>query len=876
MCSNLKITIITITYNLIKAGREQMFRQCVESVHNQTYQNIEHIVIDGASNDGTVKLLETYARRGWIKYYSEKDNGIYDAMNKGLRLATGDYIAFLNSDDYYHDKKGIRELAKFLAKNPVDFCYSRCRYVKENGDYFGMLVHKAGSWFVHMPFSHQTLFVKTDLMRQMGGFDEAYKSAADYEFIVRLFMSGAKSSEFFYSFVSYRTGGFSEKQVDISRQECIRCFEKNFKPLYAKLNSEALYDKQLVPEALYTKLCHMVSDENKVLMQQIWQSAVLCSKKMYKVTDWQTVDFQCDDVLGKSQRFILFNFLPLMSHTKKGGREQWNILGLPIFKIRRFANGMTTKYYVLNLPLIKSSRKIHLSELPNVEETSDKIKRTEKKTKDLLKVETKQYMPSKKLEIKDKKNQDKPIKVLFDATILNMYTTKGARRTGIFWTAYNIVTTLAKRTDIKLFLWSTKPNITKAFIKDRLPQAEYYDGDVSKMDVFFSSMYKIDQNIRNTGIPCFTVLYDCIVYLYPQSFQGINVTWFDEMCRSLTKDDYCFAISKHTKEDFLKFVPQLDAEKVKVMPLATNITYHPHQVLTDEIRNKYNIPKNKKYLFSLCSLEPRKNLIRAVKTFITFIEKNKINDLVFVLGGSAWKGFIERLESEVPHYKEYKSKIIRAGYVDDEDLEALYGNAEWFVYTSQYEGFGMPPLEAMSCGTAVITSNNSSLPEIVGATGQKIDWDSDEQHVAAYEKYYFDEKYRHAMAAKGLKRSGLFSWEKATDIIVTTFQQCTQQNPRSSFVLRTLQAINEKHQTLSVKVLGLLPAIKINKSIYDYRVKVFGFFSLYTHSLKDGREKWKVCGLPVFKIRKMANGITTKYYILGVPVMKVSKKVQSV
>ena len=159
-------------------------------------------------------------------------------------------------------------------------------------------------------------------------------------------------------------------------------------------------------------------------------------------------------------------------------------------------------------------------------------------------------------------------------------------------------------------------------------------------------------------------------------------------------------------------------------------------------------------------------LIRSVKTFIEFIKKNNIDDLVYVLGGGAWAGFIEKLEKEVPDYQNYSDKIIRAGYVADEDLETLYSGAEFFVYTSQYEGFGMPPLEAMKCGCPVITSNNSSLPEVVGDAGIMIDWDSDEQHIAAYEKYYFDKKYRDSMAKKGLERSKQFSWDKTVDVIL--------------------------------------------------------------------------------------------------------------
>ena len=108
----------------------------------------------------------------------------------------------------------------------------------------------------------------------------------------------------------------------------------------------------------------------------------------------------------------------------------------------------------------------------------------------------------------------------------------------------------------------------------------------------------------------------------------------------------------------------------------------------------------------------------------------------------------------------------KAGYIDDEDLAPLYSGAEWFVYTSQYEGFGLPPLEAMSCGCAVITSNNSSLPEVAGDAGIMIDWDNEEEHVQAYEKYYFNPEIRNEYAQKGLERAKQFSWQKCTDEMV--------------------------------------------------------------------------------------------------------------
>lgn len=139
-----------------------------------------------------------------------------------------------------------------------------------------------------------------------------------------------------------------------------------------------------------------------------------------------------------------------------------------------------------------------------------------------------------------------------------------------------------------------------------------------------------------------------------------------------------------------------------------------------------------------------------------------------MLGGGHWDEFIGKLEAQIDGLGNYKDKIIRAGYIDDADLAALYSGAEWFVYTSQYEGFGLPPLEAMQCGCPVITSNNSSLPEVVGDAGIMIDWDSDDQHIAAYENYYNNPKLREDMRARGLARAKQFSWDKTADLIINT------------------------------------------------------------------------------------------------------------
>lgn len=425
---------------------------------------------------------------------------------------------------------------------------------------------------------------------------------------------------------------------------------------------------------------------------------------------------------------------------------------------------------------------------------------------------------------------DKKINLVFDVTMLIQNNQKNCFRSGIFFTAVNILKELSKVSDFKISLYCRreflyeccKSNFLQQFNfpiinKKELSSFEYkYKqlkekrnelkksnkyfhkillsiailplsaltklfsiktqnlSDYNEINIFFSPQEKIPEFIQNLKhIQKYTLLYDTIPSIFPQYFTDLKNPnyWYLQLISSINSNDYYFAISEHTKQDFIKYVPTINPEHITTTLLACSEAFRPEPEKTKASLEKYNLPTNKKYIFSLCTLEPRKNLIRAVKTFIQFIEKNKIDDLVFILGGGSWKGFIEKLENEVPDFDKYRDKIIKAGYIDDEDLAPLYSGAEWFVYTSQYEGFGLPPLEAMSCGCPVITSNNSSLPEVVGDAGIMIDWDSDEQHVQAYEKYYFNSEIRNDFAKKGLERAKLFSWEKCVSEMVSVIKK---------------------------------------------------------------------------------------------------------
>ena len=414
----------------------------------------------------------------------------------------------------------------------------------------------------------------------------------------------------------------------------------------------------------------------------------------------------------------------------------------------------------------------------------------------------------------------KKLKLIYDASIVVNTTNANWARSGVYFSALNLLKEFAKRDDIELVLYckTDDKNKAKKFLKDllkkdftcifefvpskliialkraieKLPplisKPFYKANDLRKKlknknpqkkpntqnpneynACYLSAAYDLPARFKHDeSIIKYAIAYDVMPLIFPQYYKDSVDGWL----QTFKIFNNYFSISRHTKKDYLKHLEHLKEQNITTALLACDESFKPAS--NEQInlaKQKYKIPENKKYIFSLCTLEPRKNLIRTLKTFIEFIKKNNIDDLVFVLGGGHWEIFIKELEKSIDDLGAYKDKILKIGYVDDKDLAPLYSGALFFVYTSQYEGFGLPPLEAMSCGSAVITSDNSSLPEVVGDAGIMIAYDSDEAHIRAYEKYYFDENFRKENAKKGLERSGLFSWQKCADIMVNKMKQ---------------------------------------------------------------------------------------------------------
>ena len=207
----MNISIITAVLN-----NRNTIEDCLNSINSQSYKDIEHIVIDGSSTDGTLDILSQY-KDSFSKLVSEPDDGIYHALNKGIKLASGDIIGFLHADDIYADKEVINTVVANMEKHDADSCYGDLIYVSKNN------IEKTVRHWKSCPYEnnlfakgwmppHPAFFVKKILYKKYGYFNTDFRIAADYEIMVRL-LERNRISTFYIDkvLVKMRTGGTSNR-----------------------------------------------------------------------------------------------------------------------------------------------------------------------------------------------------------------------------------------------------------------------------------------------------------------------------------------------------------------------------------------------------------------------------------------------------------------------------------------------------------------------------------------------------------------------------------------------------------------------------------------------------------------------------------------
>lgn len=205
MKDNILVSIVTVCYN-----SEKTIRRTIESVLNQTYRNIEYIIVDGKSTDSTCRIISEYRPlfENRLKVISESDKGIYDAMNKGIRFSTGKLIGILNSDDFY-EKDAVEHMISSWDGTSLQILHGLMRQLRHGREY-GVILTSAD--FLHEKMiQHPSCFVVRDVYDKIGLFDIKYKYVADSEFMMRAYESGVSFKPIYHVIANFEEGGASEK-----------------------------------------------------------------------------------------------------------------------------------------------------------------------------------------------------------------------------------------------------------------------------------------------------------------------------------------------------------------------------------------------------------------------------------------------------------------------------------------------------------------------------------------------------------------------------------------------------------------------------------------------------------------------------------------
>lgn len=292
---------------------------------------------------------------------------------------------------------------------------------------------------------------------------------------------------------------------------------------------------------------------------------------------------------------------------------------------------------------------------------------------------------------------------------------------------------------------------------------------IGQAEVFHSTFSPLPDS---EGLPLsFLTIYDMIPVLHPEYFWDDFDVEFEQILSSVKVGrDRILTISQSSKNDICGYL-NIDPAMVHVAyPAADTEYYYPEKNKEKKRRilEKYHIPTSE-YFLSLATLEYRKNLRSSIDAFRRVLYEPGMEEQYLVLVGTrGWK--VNELLDEVATDPLLRERIIFTGYVADEDLSGIYSNAVAFVYPSLYEGFGLPPLEAMQCGVPVITSNSSSLPEVIGDAGILVAPTDVDALAQAMLDIRTDSLLRELLIKQGIQQAARFSWRRCARETVAAYQ----------------------------------------------------------------------------------------------------------
>lgn len=405
------------------------------------------------------------------------------------------------------------------------------------------------------------------------------------------------------------------------------------------------------------------------------------------------------------------------------------------------------------------------------------------------------------------------MKIVIDVSVIGLGRLFETARTGIYRVTSNLALELLARDDLDISFTSLSSlqvnRLTDSYFAEHCPAAHPFPRNLPERMLLslagggewlgrdnlalkaLSKLYRMSLTPRigrQTGIfhshyaplPRFRpgsppvrmmTVYDIIPLLHPEYFADGFVDEFRPIVESFSpKDDFVFTISECAKNDICAYFG-MDPARVFVTPLAAAPgLYYPveDRELIASVKEQFQIPAGR-YFLTLATVETRKNLRTSIDCFREILKEPGCGDLHFVLVGTrGWK--VREVIEEIENDPLLRDRVIFTGFVPDQYLSALYSGAEAFLYPSLYEGFGLPPLEAMQCGLPVIASNTSSLPEVVGDAGVLVDPLDRDGICGAMLRFLRDREFRAACVARGVARAGEFSWQRCADTTIAGYK----------------------------------------------------------------------------------------------------------
>lgn len=283
-----------------------------------------------------------------------------------------------------------------------------------------------------------------------------------------------------------------------------------------------------------------------------------------------------------------------------------------------------------------------------------------------------------------------------------------------------------------------------------------------KLDLFHTSYYPVP----NLTIPTILTVNDVRFLHLPKTYRRARY-WFLRAVvpSSLARATRIIAISQNTKDD-LHHLLGVDEEKIDVIPLAISSQFYPisEEDRLDKVRNILNLPKN--FILFVGHLEPRKNLKRLIHAYLKV--RQKFDCKLVIVGKPEWSS---HRVLDIVTENNLQKDIFFTGYVDDEDLPALYNLAKVVAFPSLHEGFGLPVIESMACGTPVVTSSVSALPEIAGDAAVLVDPYDIDAIADGIMKVLDDDHLRRSLISKGLKRAKEFNAKNIAGMIFDAYKK---------------------------------------------------------------------------------------------------------